>query len=318
MTMASIMCFLLWDTFMTPPEEQWLKRTNVEKFLTWVQLHPYWGLGAFLIAIASCVIFMIPVGTPLTLGAGYIYKGVYGWTIGIVVGTAVSVLGSALGAVSCFLLGRYLMRERVRKWIRKYPLFDAIDVAVSEQGLRIMAMLYLTPVLPLGPVSYMCGTTSMALSSFALAKVASLPLMIFYVYLGAATGTLLSGGSEAEQIEENKTLICIGIVLSAVMITCISHRIRKELDKILERQKKGTSTNGRSVRPSSNTDDVIELGMAKARHRRPGVSTTTSCEVLGGECVLARPVELEVKQLLFQLRSPVETGGCPQHCAART
>jgi hypothetical protein len=30
------------------------------------------------------------------------------------------------------------------------------------------------------------------------------------------------------------------------------------------------------VRPSSNTDDVIELGMAKARHRRPGVSTTTS------------------------------------------
>lgn len=93
-------------------------------------------------------------------------------------------------------------------------------------------MLYLTPVLPLGPVSYMCGTTSMALSSFALAKVASLPLMIFYVYLGAATGTLLSGGSEAEQIEENKTLICIGIVLSAVMITCISHRIRKELDKV--------------------------------------------------------------------------------------
>jgi uncharacterized membrane protein YdjX (TVP38/TMEM64 family) len=119
---------------MTPPEEQWLKRTNVETFLTWVQLHPYWGLGAFLIAIASCVIFMIPVGTPLTLGAGYIYKGVYGWTIGIVVGTAVSVLGSALGAVSCFLLGRYLMRERVRKWIRKYPLFDAIDVGEYNEG----------------------------------------------------------------------------------------------------------------------------------------------------------------------------------------
>jgi len=44
------------------------------------------------------------------------------------VGTVVSVLGSGIGAVMCFLLGRYLMRERVRKWIRKYPLFDAIDV----------------------------------------------------------------------------------------------------------------------------------------------------------------------------------------------
>jgi uncharacterized membrane protein YdjX (TVP38/TMEM64 family) len=126
--MASVMFFLFWDAFVTPPEERFLKKNDVEKFLEWVQLHPYWGLGAFLIAIASCVVFMIPVGTPLTLGAGYIYKGVYGWTLGIVVGTAVSVLGSALGAVSCFLLGRYLMRERVRKWIRKYPLFDAIDV----------------------------------------------------------------------------------------------------------------------------------------------------------------------------------------------
>lgn len=107
-------------------------------------------------------------------------------------------------------------------------------VAVSEQGLRIMAMLYLTPVLPLGPVSYMCGTTSMALSSFAMAKVASLPLMILYVFIGASTGTLLSdpSGSEAKKIEENKTLIVMGILLSAVMITCISHYIRKELDKV--------------------------------------------------------------------------------------
>jgi hypothetical protein len=112
-----------------------------------------------------------------------------------------------------------------------------IETAVSEQGLRIMAMLYLTPVLPLGPVSYMCGTTSMALSSFALAKVASLPLMTLYVFIGASTGTLLSdpSGSEAKKIEENKSLIVMGIVLSAVMITGISRYIRKELDKVSER-----------------------------------------------------------------------------------
>lgn len=128
MTMLSIMFLLFWDAFLTPPEKRWLKPDSSEKFLQWVQLHPYWGLGAFLIAIASCVVFMIPIGTPLTLGAGYIYKGVYGWSVGILVGTIVSVLGSGIGAVCCFLLGRYLMRDRVRRWIRKYPLFDAIDV----------------------------------------------------------------------------------------------------------------------------------------------------------------------------------------------
>jgi uncharacterized membrane protein YdjX (TVP38/TMEM64 family) len=141
--------------------------------------------------------------------------------------------------------------------------------AISEQGLRIMAMLYLTPVLPLGPVSYMCGTTSMHLSSFAIAKVASLPLMILYCFIGASTGTLLSDptGAEAKKIEGNKTLIVFGILLSAVMIAGISHYIRKELDKILERQKRDSP---KKERPTQRgTDESVELGMATARHRRP-------------------------------------------------
>lgn len=149
--------FLLWDALMRPPEERFLKPDAAAKFLKWVEINPYWGIGAFLVVIAICVILLLPIGTPLTMGCGFIYKGVYGWYVGVAVATIVSMAGSALGAVGCFLLGRYMMRDRVRKWVRKYPLFDAIDMAVSEHGLRIMAMLYLTPVLPLGPVSYMCG-----------------------------------------------------------------------------------------------------------------------------------------------------------------
>lgn len=76
----------------------------------------------------------------------------------------------------------------------------------------------------------------MALSSFILAKVASLPLMLLYVYIGAAAGTLIT---DAEAIEHNSTLIISGICLSAVMISCISHYIRKELMTILDRQKSG-------------------------------------------------------------------------------
>jgi len=225
---------LFWDSLMRPPDERLLTQETVSTFLNWVEANPYWGLGAFLLVIAVCVVLLIPIGTPLTLGCGYIYKGVYGWTVGVAVATIVSMAGSALGAVLCFLLGRYLMREKVRKWVRKYPVFDAIDMAVSEHGLRIKAMLYLTPVLPLGPVSYMCGSTSMALSSFVLAKIASLPLMLLYVYIGAAAGTLMV---DTEAIEHNSVLIGSGILLSGCMILGITHYIRKELIIVLERQK---------------------------------------------------------------------------------
>ena len=124
---------LLFDALLRPPEERFLKPDAAAEFLKWVQLNPYWGIGAFLLVIAICVILLLPIGTPLTMGCGFIYKGVYGWYIGLTIATAVSMAGSALGAVGCFLLGRYMMRDRVRKWVRKYPLFDAIDMGKSSQ-----------------------------------------------------------------------------------------------------------------------------------------------------------------------------------------
>ena len=119
--------YLVWDAIFTPPDQRIIRPESSAMFLTWVQANPYLGMGAFVLVFAVCVVFMIPVGTPLTLGCGYIYKGAYGWVIGVSVATTVAMIGSGLGAVSCFVLGRYLMRNTVRQWIRKYPMFDAID-----------------------------------------------------------------------------------------------------------------------------------------------------------------------------------------------
>jgi hypothetical protein len=41
--------------------------------LRWVQAHPSEGAFGLLLLITVAVIFMIPIGTPLTLGCGYIY-----------------------------------------------------------------------------------------------------------------------------------------------------------------------------------------------------------------------------------------------------
>jgi hypothetical protein len=125
---ASMFLLVTWDAMVRAPEDRWLNPDSSEKFLLWVQFNPIKGLIAILLVIAAAVVFMIPVGTPLTVGCGYIYKGAYGWKLGLTVATMVAMGGSALGAVTCFLLGRYLMRDQVRKWIHKYPLFGAIDV----------------------------------------------------------------------------------------------------------------------------------------------------------------------------------------------
>ncbi len=121
-------CLILWESFFVEPEHRMLQPDFADKFLLWVEKNPGWGLGAISIVIAAAVVTLVPIGTPLTLGCGYIYRGVYGWKLGLFVATVVSMVGSCLGAVICFLLGRYLMRETVQQWVRKYPLFDAINV----------------------------------------------------------------------------------------------------------------------------------------------------------------------------------------------
>jgi hypothetical protein len=125
---GGIFTVIIWESFFVEPENRLIQPDFSDKFLVWVETNPGWGLGAILLVIAAAVVSMVPIGTPLTLGCGYIYRGVYGWRLGLFVSTVVSMAGSTLGAVICFLLGRYLMRDTVKKWVRNYPLFDAIDV----------------------------------------------------------------------------------------------------------------------------------------------------------------------------------------------
>jgi uncharacterized membrane protein YdjX (TVP38/TMEM64 family) len=163
-----------------------------------MQQNPRLGIAVYVLVYASHLVLLFP-GTPFVLGAGYVYKTTYGWTLGIILCSLLSLFGSLIGSVGAFLLGRYCIKEWVRsRWnggaetsgSKKTLYLQALDSAISENGFKIMVMLYLTPITPLGPLSYLIGTTNMKLSSFAKAKIAALPLTMMYVFLGASTGTL--------------------------------------------------------------------------------------------------------------------------------
>ena len=274
---------LTYDAMTSPPEERIVGTRRINDFLLWVRVHPGLGALAFVLVYGSCVVLLLP-GTPLTLGGGYVYKVSYGWTFGLVMGTLASTLGSLLGSCTAFLLGRHVMRDRVRRWGRRHPLFDAIDVAVSDNGFRIMCLLYLTPILPLGPVSYMCGTTSMPIAKFAAAKIAAVPLMLLYTFIGASTDTFFSataktsaivtfdgggggivdgtagggGGGEGtgahkEDVgvdeDTHRKMVLFGVVLSVVSMSLVSHFVKKELYKV-----RGTSGRCSRLRPTLTSD----------------------------------------------------------------
>jgi len=260
MFMAIIILIIIHDTKNSPPEKRLFGAHRIEKFLLWVKEHPGNGAAAFVLVYGICVVLLLP-GTPLTLGGGYVYKVTYGLAGGVTISTVLSLAGSLIGSCTCFILGRYIMRDRVRKWGRKYPLFDSIDIAVSDNGFKIMCLLYLTPILPLGPVAYMCGTTSMPLFSFAAAKIGAAPLTLLYAFIGASTDTFFGSSSTEDgggghvgsgsdiakgslhrkmgmDEETHKKMVLFGLVLSILSMSLVSHVVKKELYKIFDKQKK--------------------------------------------------------------------------------
>ena len=262
--MAIIILIIIHDTKNSPPEKRLFGAHRIEKFLLWVKENPGNGAAAFVLVYGTCVVLLLP-GTPLTLGGGYVYKVTYGLAGGVTISTVLSLAGSLIGSCTCFVLGRYIMRDRVRKWGRKYPLFDSIDIAVSDNGFKIMCLLYLTPILPLGPVAYTCGTTSMPLVTFAAAKIGAAPLTLLYAFIGASTDTFFGsssaeggGGDAAAAVgngsdivtagstnkkmgmdeETHKKMVLFGLVLSVLSMSLVSHVVKKELYKIFDKQKK--------------------------------------------------------------------------------
>jgi len=290
--LTTLLLGLIYDTITSPPEKRLLGSHHIKGFLLWVKLNPGTGAAAFILVYGMCVILLFP-GTPLTLGGGYVYKVAYGWAGGVAIATFTSMAGSLFGSCSCFILGRYVMRDNVRRWGRKYPLFDSLDIAVSENGFKIMCLLYLTPILPLGPVSYLCGTTSMPLIRFASAKIAALPLMLLYVLIGASTDTFFGVGADYGKAVEgdgekmkktvrkmgvdedtHRKLVLLGLCLSIVSMSLVSHFVKKELYKIFDKQKKEKATaeeNDQNKADSFNDDDekVEMVGRNPRLLRRP-------------------------------------------------
>eukprot|EP00979_Chaetoceros_neogracilis_P000596 scaffold141_cov238-Chaetoceros_neogracile.AAC.6 len=230
-----------------------MKPSLLHEFLIWMENHPIKGLVAYLIIYPLHMVLILP-GTPLCMGAGH-----------------------------CF-------RKAVRRWSKRYPIFDPIDHAVSENGFKIMALIYLTPAVPLGPMSYMMGTTSMDIFDFAKAKIAALPMTALYVYLGAATGTLMmegdymGGNSEGvaengekkgtlhkanmEELSLSPKLVAIGILFSLLSIAIISVKMKKELQKILDKQPSKKPKDDKEKEDDVEVPPNSTLKIGKTRHRQ--------------------------------------------------
>jgi uncharacterized membrane protein YdjX (TVP38/TMEM64 family) len=186
----------------------------------------------FLVYAVATVLF-IPASI-LTLGAGFVFAAAFGLGGGIVLGVVSVFIGASIGAILSFLLGRYLLRDFVSTLIKKYTLFEALDSALEQNGLKIFLLLRLSPIVPFNATNYIGGVSAVSFRDFALALFGILPGTTLYVFLGASAGSLMDSASSGDNMTVLIVVIVLGAVFGVITIWLTTRFARKELMRIVQ------------------------------------------------------------------------------------
>src|ERR671932_1611398 len=186
-----------------------------------------WGPVAFIVTYNLATVLFIP-GSVLTLGSGVIF--------GLWWGSVYVFVAASLGATFAFVIGRYLSRDRVVKYMEAHPKFKALDRAISQEGLKIVFLTRLCPLFPFNLLNYALGITQVSLKDYVLGSFGMIPATILYVYSGSLVGDIAAICTVNQPLNPQagaaKWLINIISFSATVAVTVYITRIaRKALDE---------------------------------------------------------------------------------------
>ncbi|CAK9276970.1 unnamed protein product [Sphagnum jensenii] len=198
------------------------------KFLVWIQMDVGpWGPLVLALAYIPCAVLALPA-TMLTLGGGYLFGLVFGFTI--------DSIGSILGATAAFWVGRTIGRSYVISKLKDYPQFQTIDLAVHKSGFKIALLLRLVPLLPYNVMNYLLSVTPISTSKYILASwIGMMPLTLAFVYVGTTIKNIADisqGGGDFTR--GHFIMLMIGLVLTIVAVILVMWIAKNSLERVIE------------------------------------------------------------------------------------
>ncbi|MEN9508677.1 MAG: hypothetical protein RLZZ621_1240 [Gemmatimonadota bacterium] len=180
-------------------------------FTDWIHTLGAWAPTAFVFGYVLASVLMMPAFL-LTIASGAVF--------GVTQGSILVAIGSTLGAVVAFLLGRFVLRDWVARQVARHPTLVIVDRVVGQQGFRLMFLLRLSGIVPFVLTNYAMGVTTVTLRDFVLALIGMIPTIVTYATLGHA-------GAGTTAIETPTWVIALGIG-AAILLGITATRIVKQ------------------------------------------------------------------------------------------
>jgi uncharacterized membrane protein YdjX (TVP38/TMEM64 family) len=196
----------------------------VPRFTAFVDGLGAWGPIAFIAGYIVAAVLFVPVSL-LTLAAGAIF--------GLVRGTAYVMVGAVISASLSFFIARYVARGAVERRLAGNRRFRAISAAVADQGLRVVVLLRLSPIVPFFVLNYTLGLTRVRFIDYFIGLIGMVPATTFYVYYGTVAGDLaaaLGGAGRAHAGAASRlVLLSLGVVATVAVSIVIARAANRAL-----------------------------------------------------------------------------------------
>ena len=182
-----------------------------------------WGPIAFIATYVVADIFLIPASA-LTLVAGALF--------GFVAGSGYTFVGAMLGSMAAFFLGRYVARPIVTRRLEGNERFAQIDSAATRGGIKLVALLRLSPVLPYNVLNYALGVTRISARDYMIGTAGILPGTLVYTYYGTVIGDLTGLSSGVHRGFAFYALMVAGLVATVAVVVVITRLANRQLKEI--------------------------------------------------------------------------------------
>ena len=174
------------------------------------------GPVIFVAAYVAATLVLIP-STALTLAAGYLFGPGFG--------TALVSLAATLGASLAFLISRYLAQPYAKAKLQAYPRLESIEEQISAEGIKLVLLLRLAPLIPFTILNYALGVTDIAFVPYVAATwLGKLPGIFSSVYLGS-TGRSIDAATSTGGIDKvSFALNAVGVVASILVTKLLADK----------------------------------------------------------------------------------------------
>jgi uncharacterized membrane protein YdjX (TVP38/TMEM64 family) len=167
----------------------------------------------------------------LTMAPAFILTFAAGAVWGLWWGSLYVYIGAVLGASAVHFLAGRLVRTRVTQWLDREPRVAAVRRAVAGQGVWIMFLLRLSPLIPFVQLNYALVLSGVRYRDYVLATIGMWPTIIMYVYYGKVAGDVaaLATGVAPPRGPEYYAMLVVGLVATVVATTMVARAAKKAM-----------------------------------------------------------------------------------------